>query len=90
MQAVPWQAFIYSKADGKKIRQTFPTRAAAKAWRDDKLGAVKRGELRTPTSTTIREAAEAFLAGARDGSIPTASGGSLQARHAPRLHGRAQ
>ena len=70
----PWRASLYSKADGKKIRQTFPTRAAAKAWRDDKLGAVKRGELRTRTSTTIREAAEVFLAGARDGSIPTASG----------------
>jgi hypothetical protein len=40
----PWQASVYSQRDGKKIRQTFPTRAAAKAWREDKLGAVKRGE----------------------------------------------
>jgi integrase len=70
----PWRASVYSKADGKKIRKAFSTRAAAKAWRDDKLGAVKRGELRTPTSTTVREAAEAFMAGARDGSVPTASG----------------
>ncbi len=67
-------ASIYSKRDGKKIRKAFPTRAAAKAWREDKLGAVKRGELRAPTATTVRQAAEAFLAGARDGSIPTASG----------------
>jgi integrase len=71
----PWQASVYSKVDGKKIRQNFPTRAAAKAWREDKLGAVKRGELRAATSTTVREAAEAFMAGARDGAIPTASGG---------------
>src|SRR5664279_339891 len=70
----PWQASIYSKRDGKKIRKAFPTRAAAKAWREDKLGAVKRGELRPPTATTVRQAAEAFLAGASDGSIPTASG----------------
>ncbi|MGH2878150.1 MAG: tyrosine-type recombinase/integrase [Solirubrobacteraceae bacterium] len=70
----PWQASVYSKRDGKKIRRAFPTRAAAKAWREDKLGAVKRGELRPPTATTVRQAAEAFLAGARDGSIPTASG----------------
>jgi integrase len=70
----PWQASVYSKRDGKKIRKAFPTRAAAKAWREDKLGAVKRGELRPPTATTVRQAADAFLAGARDGSIPTASG----------------
>jgi integrase len=71
----PWEAFVYSKQDDKKLRKTFPTRAAAKSWRDDKLGAVKRGELRAPTATTVREAAEAFMAGAKDGSIPTASGG---------------
>jgi len=71
----PWRASVYSKADGRKVRKSFPTRAAAKAWRDDKLGAIKRGELRAPTATTIRQAAEEFMAGARDGSIPTASGG---------------
>jgi integrase len=71
----PWEAFVYSKQDGKKLRKTFPTRAAAKSWRDDKLGAVKRGELRAPTARTVREASEAFMAGAKDGSIPTASGG---------------
>ena len=70
----PWQASVYSKRDGKKIRKHFPTRAAAKAWRDDKLGAVNRGELRSPTSTSVRAAAEAFMVGARDGSIPTSSG----------------
>lgn len=32
------------------------------------------GKLRAPTSMTVRQAAEAFMAGARDGSIPTASG----------------
>ena len=71
----PWEASVYSKQDGKKIRKTFPTKAAAKAWREEKLGAVRRGEVRAPTATTVREAAAAFLAGARDGSIPTASGG---------------
>jgi integrase len=70
----PWQASVYSKRDDKKIRKAFPTRAAAKAWREDKLGAVKRGELRPPTAMTVRQAADVFLAGARDGAIPTASG----------------
>ena len=71
----PWQASVYSKRDGKKLRQNFPTQAAAKAWRADKLSAANRGELRAPTTTTVGQAAEAFLEGARDGSIPTASGG---------------
>jgi integrase len=70
----PWRASAYSKADGKKVRKTFPTKAAAKAWRDDKLSAARRGELRAPTSTTVREAAEAFMAGAKAKTIPTASG----------------
>ncbi len=73
--ACPWRASVYSKRDGKKIRRVFPTRRAAESWRLDALSAVKRSELRAPTSVTVREAAEAFMAGARDGSIPTASGG---------------
>jgi len=43
-------------------------------WRADKLAAANKGKLRAPTSMTVRQAAEAFMAGARDGSIPTASG----------------
>jgi integrase len=70
----PWQASVYSKRDGKKIRQMFPSRAAATAWREDKLRALKRGELRAPVATTVRQAGEGLLAGARDGSIPTVSG----------------
>ena len=72
--ACPWRAEVYSKRDGCKLRKTFPTQAAAKAWRADKLAAANKGKLRAPTSMTVRQAAEAFMAGARDGSIPTASG----------------
>lgn len=70
----PWQASVFSTRDGKKIRKAFPTRAAAKAWREDKLGAVKRGGLRAPTTTTLREASTELLAGMCDGSIPTRTG----------------
>jgi integrase len=70
----PWRAEVYSKRDDRKLRKTFPTQAAAKAWRADKLAAANKGKLRAPTSVTVRQAAEAFMAGARDGSIPTASG----------------
>lgn len=70
-----WEASVYLKRDGKKFRKTFSTQAEAKSWRADAIGAASRGKLRTPTTTTVRQAAEAFLAGARDGSIPAAGGG---------------
>jgi hypothetical protein len=31
----PWEAFVYSKRDMKKIRKTFSTQAGARQWRDD-------------------------------------------------------
>ena len=31
----PYEAFVYSKRDGKKIRKTFATHSAARAWRQD-------------------------------------------------------
>jgi integrase len=67
----PWQASVYSKRDGKKLRQNFPTQAAAKAWRADKLSAANRGRLRVPTGSTVRQAAGELLEGMRDGSITT-------------------
>ena len=39
----PWEASVYSKRDGKKMRQTFPTKAAAVAWRETSAPAVRRG-----------------------------------------------
>jgi hypothetical protein len=59
----------------KKLRKTFPTLAAAKSWRADATAAANRGTLRSPTTTTVKEAADAFLSGAHDGSIPGAGGG---------------
>jgi integrase len=65
---------VWSNRDGKRIRKTFPTLAAAKAWRRDALVALERGTMRAPTATTVREAAEAFLAGARQGTIRNRGG----------------
>lgn len=58
----------------KKIRKTFPTLDAARAWRADTLGGVKRGSVRAPRPTTVRQAAEQLLTGMRDGSVRTRSG----------------
>ncbi len=41
-----YRASIYDRSEHKKIRKTFPTHAAAKAWRADALGAVKAGRIR--------------------------------------------
>jgi integrase len=69
-----WEAFVYLKREGKKLRKTFPNLAAAKAWRLDALAQAHRGELRGPTKVTVAQAAEAFVTGASDGSIPTGKG----------------
>lgn len=69
-----YQASVWSAREKKRIRQTFPTLAAAKGWRADAYGAVRRGTMRAPTSMTLREAAKAWEDGAKDGTIRTRSG----------------
>ena len=65
---------MFSNRDGRKLRKTFPTLAAARAWRHDAAVSVRKGTMRAPTPTTVAEAADAWLAGARDGSIRNRSG----------------
>jgi integrase len=67
----PWEAWVYSKRDKKKIRRRFATHAAAKGWRTDALKAVKDKKLRAPTSKTLRQEVDEWLAGAREGRILT-------------------
>jgi integrase len=69
-----YRASVWSARDNKRIRRTFPTLAAAKAWRQDAQVALRRGELRAPAPTTLREAAESWLEGSRDGRISNRSG----------------
>lgn len=70
-----YEAFVYLKREGCKVRKTFPALAAAKAWRADAITAANRGKLRAPVATTLREVAAELLAGAEQGSIPNRSGG---------------
>jgi integrase len=70
----PYEAFVYSKRDGKKIRNTFPTHAAAVAWRNDASTAVRKKLLRAPSTVTVGQAAEQWLNDARAGIIRTRSG----------------
>jgi integrase len=71
----PYEAFVYSKRDHKKIRKTFTSQAAAVAWRNDASTAVRKTLLRAPTATTLKQAADAWLEGARAGLIRPRSGG---------------
>lgn len=92
-----YQAEVWSARDKKKLRKTFPTLAAARGWRADAQVGLRKGTLRAPTPTTLRQAADAWLAGARDGSVRTRSGdaykpsavrsyeGSLRKRVLPEL-----
>ena len=76
--AKSYEAAVYSSRDGRKIRKAFPTEAAARQWRSDAASAINKGALRAPTATTLREAAAAFLAGARDGSVRNRSGDTFK------------
>ena len=69
-----YQAQAWSARDRKPIRRTFATLAEAKAWRQEAQVALRRGELRAPTKTTLSEAAAAWLAAAERGIVRTRSG----------------
>jgi integrase len=69
-----WQAEVFDAEAGEKIRKTFPSYAAANNWRHDASVALREGRLRSAGGVTLREAAEAWLAGACEGTIRTRSG----------------
>ena len=69
-----YQANVWSGRDRARIRKTFPTLAAAKSWRAEATVALNRGEMRAPSSVSLREAGEAWIAAAREGTIRNRSG----------------
>lgn len=69
-----YQASVWSAAEDKRLRKTFSTLAAARAWRAEAQTGVRRGTLRAPVATTIREAGEALVEGMRAGGVRTRSG----------------
>jgi integrase len=69
-----YQAQVWSARDEKRLSRSFPTLAAAKAWRHDALVGVRRGTVRASGAPTLHEAATEWLQGAREGSIRNRSG----------------
>jgi len=87
-----YQAAVWSARDRKRIRKHFSSLLEAKTWRADSYHKLRRGELRAPSTITLAEAAERWLAAARAGSIRTRSGDvykpSTIRSYADALHGR--
>jgi integrase len=69
-----YEAWAWSARYGKKIRKSFPTISAAKSWRSDAARDLRKGTMTVPTRTTLREAAEGWLEGARAGRIRKRNG----------------
>jgi integrase len=87
-----FRAWAYDRRTGGKVRRSFPTPAAAKQWRADAIGEVRRGKLRAARAPTLHAAAEAWLAGAHAGSIRSRSGDAYKPgplrEYERALHGR--
>jgi integrase len=62
-----YQAAVYSRAEDRKIRKTFPTLAEARSWRADSSVALRKGELHSPSKAVLRQAGEEWIEKAERG-----------------------
>jgi integrase len=69
-----YEAWVFSRRDGKKIRKTFAREAEAKSWRADALATLARGGLRAAKPITVEQAWATWYQGARAGSVTNRSG----------------
>ena len=70
-----YQASVFDAREGRKVRKTFPSKAAARTWRQDALVAVRNGKLaEAQPKTSMREACDAWIADARKGIVRPRSG----------------
>ncbi len=70
-----WQAWVWDPVTRRKVRETFPTVAAAKSWRAAASTKIESGELRAVPVPTVKAAADELIAGLRSGSIHARGGG---------------
>jgi integrase len=69
-----YQASVWSAGEQKRLKKTFPTLAAARAWRAETQTSIRRGTMRAPVAITVREAGEELIQGMQSGRIRTRSG----------------
>ena len=65
---------MWSATERKTIRKTFRSLNAARAWRQESQVALRKGTMRSPSQTTLGEAAKEWLAAAESGLVRTRSG----------------
>lgn len=66
-----YRASVWSNREQKRIRKSFATEAAAKAWRQDAAGAVRRGEMRAVAAPLLDDALNELLAAMDAGTFRT-------------------
>lgn len=69
-----YQAQVWSPGERKRISRTFPSLAAAKAWRHDASVALRRGTLLVGGGAKLRDAAADWLEAAEGGLVRNRSG----------------
>ena len=69
-----YEAWVFSKRDGKKIRKTFPRLAEAKLWRADAVKQLSSGVMRAPKPITIEQAWQIWHEAALAGTVRNRSG----------------
>src|SRR5580765_3110160 len=73
-----FQAQVWSAREKKTIRRTFATLNDARAWRQESQVALRKGTLRSPSQTTLNQAADDWLAAAERGLARTRSGDAFK------------
>jgi integrase len=69
-----YQAQVYDRRVGKRVTRTFATLAAARNWRQDAAGSIRRGELSVGAGVSIAAASALWLEYAGSGAIRNRSG----------------
>ena len=58
-----YQASVWGAREEKRLRKTFSTLAAARAWRAEAQTAIRRGTMRASIALTVREAGDELVEG---------------------------
>src|SRR6266496_1660395 len=69
-----YEASVWVRREGKKVRKTFPSYEEARQWRTSMLKLSQDGGLRAPSAVSFRAASEEWLRMAETGAIRTRSG----------------
>ena len=69
-----YEASVWVRREGKKVRKTFPSYEEARQWRTSMLKLSQDGALRAPAAVNFRTAADEWLRMAETGAIRTRSG----------------